>query len=71
MPNLGQWHQEVKYRMDFDFSTLFFEKNALHYQIVNAPSHINHEHDEDGKIEGHTFRIEFLASNPDAKLEAV
>jgi len=70
VPNLGQWHQEVKYRMDFDFSTLFFEKNALHYQIVNAPSHINHEHDEDGKIEGHTFRIEFLASNPDAKLEA-
>lgn len=71
VPNLGQWPQEVKYRMDFDHSSIFFEQNAIHYQIVKAPSHSHFDqgHSEDQNFQAHIFRIEFEGSNLNGTIE--
>ena len=37
--NLGQWQGDFEYRMNVGLSSLFFEKNALHYQMVKGPDH--------------------------------
>lgn len=70
VPNLGQWPQEVKYRMDFDYSSIFFEKNAIHYQLVNAPAHAHNQDAKEAKIVGHLFRIEFEGSSPNPQIQA-
>ena len=75
VPNLGQWPQEVKYRMDFDYSSIFFEDNAIHYQIVDAPPHTHtfgraHAHRHQSQLEGHIFRIEFDGSNVKPEIES-
>jgi gliding motility-associated-like protein len=56
--------------MDFDYSSIFFEENAIHYQIVDAPPHTHNQTVKEVEIVGHIFRIEFEGSKPNPIIQA-
>ena len=62
--NKGQWNENIKYKAEVNSQTnIYYEKNAIHYQIMNMPHHHpQHTDDEEEKIQGHIFKALFLNS---------
>ncbi|MDB4061610.1 gliding motility-associated C-terminal domain-containing protein [Vicingaceae bacterium] len=61
--NIGQWHENVLYRIDLESATIFFEKNSFHYQFISRPNYHAANVPEDNFERGHVFKANFLNSN--------
>ena len=62
--NKGQWPQQVNFRAEIDGATVYFQKNAFHYQFLRRPNfHANVPAEDDTLEIGHVFEAEFLNAN--------
>lgn len=62
--NKGQWPESVIAKTETEGGIIYFEKNQLHYQIVDFPdAHLHDLSDEEKVIKGHNFNARFLGSN--------
>ena len=61
--NKGQWHENVRYLAEVEGATIFFEKNAFHYQFISKPNYHLGNVPEDTMERGHVFKAHFLNSN--------
>lgn len=63
--NKGQWPEQVVYKAEVASGTsVYFEKNAIHYQFISNPySHPKQAPDENALIQGHVFKAVYLGSN--------
>ncbi|MFT6166670.1 MAG: gliding motility-associated-like protein [Vicingaceae bacterium] len=61
--NKGQWHENVLFRTEMEGATIFFEKNAFHYQFISRPNYHAGNVPVDNIERGHVFKAKFLNSN--------
>jgi len=60
--NKGQWHENVRYIAEVEGATIFFERNAFHYQFISKPNFHLGNKPEDTTVRGHVFKARFLNS---------
>jgi gliding motility-associated-like protein len=64
-PNRGQWHDNVKYKVDLNGGEMMIENNGFTYLFHNQNSH-NEKHDKAHKKEAykeHVIKTNFIGSN--------
>ncbi len=66
--NNGQWHKIVTFKAEVEGATVFFEKNAFHYQFINTPNYHAGNIPEDDFERGHIFKAHFLNSNQEVEM---
>ena len=66
--NQGQWYKNVSYKAEVEGATVFFEKNAFHYQFINTPNYHAGNIPEDDFERGHIFKAHFLNSNQEVEM---
>lgn len=64
IPNEGQWNEAVEFKVEFQEAAVFFEKNALHYQLIQQfHDHPGHSSKEHAHYQAHIFKTIFLNAN--------
>ena len=70
--NKGQWPKQVVFKADIPSAgSIYFEKNAIHYQFIEIPydhpsgSPTSHKHNSLAR--GHVFKAVYLGSNPNVR----
>ena len=67
--NLGQWNKVVMFKSEMNGATIYFEKNAFHYQLIqNQSAHAGtlregEKTTKNQELKGHNFKAIFLNSN--------
>lgn len=75
-PNRGQWHENIRYKIELTNGQFLIENNTFTYHFHNVSElmhqHAGHENHETGELyKRHAIRSTFLGSNPDhAALES-
>lgn len=69
-PNRGQWHENIRYKIELTNGQFLIEQNAFTYHFHNVAelmhSHAGHEdHGTSGMYKQHVIKSTFLGSNPD------
>lgn len=72
-PNRGQWHANIKYKVELAGGEMYLEAQGFTYAFNNS-SEVNHRsHEGKGSeplaLKGHAVRSVFLNANPSAKTE--
>jgi gliding motility-associated-like protein len=72
-PNRGQWHSNIRYKVELNGGEMYLENQGFTYAFHNASEiyHANHEgksdiHSEE-HLEGHAIKSSFIGSNADAE----
>ena len=67
-PNLGQWHENIEYKIQTPAGELFLEENGFTYMFHDFGSHKDHHHgfgDEPSpEVQAHVVRTKFIGANP-------
>ncbi len=72
-PNRGQWHSNIRYKVELNGGEMYLENQGFTYAFNNASEiyHSNHEGNNDNhtneKLVGHAIKSIFLGSNADAQ----
>jgi len=66
-PNLGQWHENVEYKIAVPGGNMFLEKGGFTYMFHNFGDHYDHAHgiteEEQPNIEAHVVKTKFIGAN--------
>ena len=69
--NKGQWHENVLFKSRVDGATIYFEKNAFHYQFISKPDYHLGNIPEDTMARGHIFKAQFLNANNQVEISTI
>ena len=64
LENKGQWHDNVKFKIEVDGGNLYLENNAFTYHFYELYNVHPHNPEEESGIKGHNFRMHFRGANP-------
>lgn len=64
-PNKGQWHENIKYKIDIPSGQMYLENTGFTYNLTNSSDFYehNHHHAETFKFQRHAVRAKFLNAN--------
>ncbi|MCG8575645.1 MAG: gliding motility-associated C-terminal domain-containing protein [Flavobacteriales bacterium] len=76
-PNMGQWHDNVEYRISIPGGFMYLEKGGFTYQLSNFGHHYDHGHghdhdhsaEESEEYKEHVVKTQFVGANPSPLLE--
>lgn len=68
--NKNQWPEQVRFQADIRGGNLFLESNTFTYLFVENVNFHDHHRNPDGpiKVKFHSFKVNFLHSNPDVDI---
>ena len=72
IPNQGQYHPNVRFKLGMGANEVFLEQNQITYHSMDLSFAEHHAHDERARpdsIARHAVKLEFLGANPEVKLK--